>query len=108
LSPGGIIEDLEDHGLKPDILAVDAGYVSGKNILDAEEQDVVLLGPLTTGRSSDNDKLSLASIWILRTVFLNVHKVLLLYSLLRMRTVLFMSGLIVSIVKSVLSEIDAR
>ena len=59
-APIPIIEDLDDHGLKPDILAVDAGYVSGKNILDAEEQDVVLLGPLTTGRSSDNDKLSLA------------------------------------------------
>ena len=59
-APIPIIEDLEDHGLKPDILALDAGYVSGKNILDAEEQDVVLLGPLTTGRSSDNDKLSLA------------------------------------------------
>jgi hypothetical protein len=55
-----IIEELEDQYLKPDIMAVDAGYVSGKNILDAEEQDVVLLGPLTTGRSSDNDKLSLA------------------------------------------------
>jgi hypothetical protein len=59
-APIPIIEDLEDHGLKPDIMAVDAGYVSGKNILDAEEQDVTLLGPLTTGRSSDNDKLSLA------------------------------------------------
>jgi transposase len=55
-----IIEDLEDQCLKPDIMAADAGYVSGKNILDSEEQDVVLLGPLTTGRSSDNDKLSLA------------------------------------------------
>jgi hypothetical protein len=59
-APIPIIEDLEDHGLKPDIMAADAGYVSGKNILDSEEQDVVLLGPLTTGRSSDNDKLSLA------------------------------------------------
>ena len=59
-APIPIIEDLEDQGLKPDILAVDAGYVSGKNILDAEEQDVTLSGPLTTGRSSDNDKLSLA------------------------------------------------
>jgi hypothetical protein len=28
-----IIEDLEDQCLKPDIVAVDAGYVSGKNIL---------------------------------------------------------------------------
>jgi hypothetical protein len=55
-----IIEDLEDQGQKPDIMAADAGYVSGKNILDAEKQDVVLLGPLTKGRSSDNDKLSLA------------------------------------------------
>jgi transposase len=59
-APIPIIEGLEDQGLKPDILAVDAGYVSGKNILDAEEQDVTLSGPLTTGRSSDNDKLSLA------------------------------------------------
>jgi len=59
-APIPIIEDLEDQGLKPEILAVDAGYVSGKNILDAEEQDVTLSGPLTTGRSSDNDKLSLA------------------------------------------------
>ena len=55
-----IIEELDDQGLRPDIVAADAGYVSGKNILDAEEQDVVLLGPLTTGRSSDKDRLSLA------------------------------------------------
>jgi hypothetical protein len=55
-----MIESLDERGLKPDILAVDAGYVSGENIVVCEEQDVSLLGPVATGRPAKNEKTSLA------------------------------------------------
>lgn len=41
-----MIDMLEDAGLKPEELHVDAGYVSGKNIVEAEDRGTDLIGPL--------------------------------------------------------------
>jgi transposase len=55
-----VIESLDERGHKPDIIAADAGYVSGENIVACEEQGVSLLGPAATGRPAQNEKTSLA------------------------------------------------
>jgi hypothetical protein len=55
-----MIESLDERGHKPDVMAADAGYVSGENIVACEEQDVSLLGPAATGRPTKNEKTSLA------------------------------------------------
>jgi len=53
-----MIEKTAKADLKPNELQVDAGYVSGKNIIEAEEQGVELVGPLPGKPPSD--KVSLA------------------------------------------------
>lgn len=54
-----MIEKLEKSELKPEQLHVDAGYVSGKNIIEAEDKGTELIGPLP-GKAPDPQKTSLA------------------------------------------------
>lgn len=58
-SPLSLCGSLEERGLKLDIMAADAGYVSGEKIVACDEQGVSLLGPAGTGRPAKNEKTSL-------------------------------------------------
>lgn len=53
-----MIEKLAESGLKPQELDADAGYVSGKNIVEAQDQGVRLVGPLP-GKPPNAESLSL-------------------------------------------------
>jgi hypothetical protein len=55
-----MIKSLEERGFKPDIIAADAGYVRGENIVACEEQGISLLGPAASGRPAEQEKTSLA------------------------------------------------
>ncbi len=48
-----MIEKLDQANTKPKELQVDAGYVSGKNIVNAQDQGVELIGPLPGKPASD-------------------------------------------------------
>lgn len=54
------IDRLEETGHKPGDLFVDAGYGSGENLLDAQEREVELTAPITSGKAPDPDKMQLA------------------------------------------------
>lgn len=54
------IERLEEAGHKPDELICDAGYGSGENVLQAQEQGVELTAPITSGKSPDLNKIQLS------------------------------------------------
>lgn len=54
------IERLEEAGHKPDELICDAGYGSGENLLQAQEQGVELTAPITSGKSPDLNKIQLS------------------------------------------------
>jgi hypothetical protein len=54
-----IVEQLEDHGCKPEVLHTDGGFVSGENIIACAEKGVDLQGILT-GCDGTPDHLKLA------------------------------------------------
>ncbi len=55
-----VIERLDKQGCKPEELLADAGYGSGDNILEAEEQGVLLTAPITCGNIAEPDRMHLA------------------------------------------------
>lgn len=58
--PGRVHENLIERGLEPKTTFVDAGYVSGGNILEAEGQGVDLQGPIAVGKKPAEDKTPLS------------------------------------------------
>jgi len=54
-----MLEKLEQADLKPERLHVDAGYVSGPNIVQAQDKGTKLIGPLP-GKPSNPENISLA------------------------------------------------
>ena len=54
------IERLEAAGHKPGELFADAGYGSGENIVQAQEQGVELTAPITSGKAPDSNKMQLS------------------------------------------------
>ena len=54
------IERLEEAGHKPAELFADAGYGSGKNIVEAQGRGVELTAPITSGKSPDLNKIQLS------------------------------------------------
>ncbi len=54
------IDRLEEAGHKPVELLADAGYGSGENVLKAQEQEVQLTAPITSGKPPDLNKIQLS------------------------------------------------
>ena len=59
-APGRVHENLAARGHEPKTTYVDAGYVSGKNIIEAEGQGVDLKGPTELGKKPKEDKAPLS------------------------------------------------
>lgn len=51
--PGPLLRELASRGCKPDVLLVDAGYTSGRNLLEARSLQSELVGPVAQCRAND-------------------------------------------------------
>jgi hypothetical protein len=55
-----VLDRLDETGHKPTELFADAGYASGANILEAQEQGVDLVAPITSGSPPNLDRMQLS------------------------------------------------
>lgn len=58
-APAHIHQDLRDRGHEPRESFADAGYISGKNIVEADDEGIDLIGPMS-GKEPSGKKISLA------------------------------------------------
>ena len=56
----GVLDRLDETGHKPAELFADAGYGSGNNILEAQEREVDLVAPITSGSPPNLDRMQLS------------------------------------------------